>query len=59
MTPAVIRRAILTPKEQGRPLRDISRALKVSRHTVRQVPRDTHGPEAPRACGRDRSILVG
>jgi hypothetical protein len=35
-----IRQGILALKEQGRPLREISRALKVSRNTVRRVLRE-------------------
>jgi len=52
MIPETIRQAILTLKEQGRPLREISRALKVSRNTVRRVlragPHPKAAPEDPR-----------
>jgi transposase len=41
-----IRQAILTLKDQGRPLREISRALKVSRNTVRRVLRTRKHPKA-------------
>jgi len=46
MIPDEIRQAILTLKAQGRALRDISRALKVSRNTVRRVLRDREQPTA-------------
>ena len=46
MIPETIRQAILTLKDQGRPLREISRALKVSRNTVRRVLRDRPRPQA-------------
>lgn len=46
MIPDEIRQAILTLKDQGRALRDISRALKVSRNTVRRVLRDREHPKA-------------
>ena len=45
-----IRQAILTLKEQGRPLREISRALKVSRNTVRRVLRTPHLEGKPARC---------
>ncbi len=45
MIPEPIRQAILMLKEQGRPLREISRALKVSRNTVRRVLRDRPRPQ--------------
>ncbi len=45
MIPVEIREAILLLKQQGRPLREISRALKVSRNTVRRVLRQ--GPSKP------------
>ncbi|MEA3275645.1 MAG: helix-turn-helix domain-containing protein [Pseudomonadota bacterium] len=41
-----LRQAIGTLKDQGRPLREISRALKVSRNTVRRVLRDRQHPKA-------------
>lgn len=42
-----LRQAIRVLKDQGRPLRDISRALKVSRNTVRRVLREREQPKAP------------
>jgi orotate phosphoribosyltransferase-like protein len=42
-----LRQAIRALKDQGRPLRDISRALKVSRNTVRRVLREREQPKAP------------
>ena len=42
-----LRQAIRVLKDQGRPLRDISRALKVSRNTVRRVLRERAPPQAP------------
>ena len=39
-----LRQAILLLKAQGRPLREISRALKVSRNTVRRVLREGERP---------------
>jgi len=41
-----LRQAILLLKAQGRPLREISRALKVSRNTVRRVLREGERPKA-------------
>jgi transposase len=40
-----LREAIRSLKEQGRPLREISRALKVSRNTVRRVLREGRRPK--------------
>ena len=40
-----LRQAIRALKEQGRPLREISRALKVSRNTVRRVLRERQRPK--------------
>ena len=42
-----LRQAIRVLKDQGRPLREISRALKVSRNTVRRVLRERAQPKAP------------
>ena len=42
-----LRQAIRVLKDQGRPLREISRALKVSRNTVRRVLRERAPPQAP------------
>ena len=39
MTPTAIREAVLTLRAQNRSLRDISRALKLSRNTVRRILR--------------------
>jgi transposase len=41
-----LRQAIGVLKDQGRPLREISRALKVSRNTVRRVLRERQRPKA-------------
>lgn len=49
MIPYEIREAILVLKQQGRPLREISRALKVSRNTVRRVLRQ----ESPKPSRED------
>jgi transposase len=46
MIPYEIRQAILTLKEQGKPLREIGRILKVSRNTVRRALRERK-PKAP------------
>jgi hypothetical protein len=48
-----LRQAIRVLKDQGRPLREISRALKVSRNTVRRVLRE---PRHPKAEPQDPSI---
>lgn len=48
-----LRQAIRVLKDQGRPLREISRALKVSRNTVRRVLR-----EQPKASAPDPRIQV-
>ena len=45
MIPDEIRQAIRTLKDQGRPLREITRTLKVSRNTVRRVLRTPERPE--------------
>jgi hypothetical protein len=45
MIPDSIRQAILALKDQDRPLREISRALKVSRNTVRRVLRERAQPK--------------
>jgi len=42
-----LRQAIRVLKAQGRPLREISRALKVSRNTVHRVLREPQRPETP------------
>jgi len=51
-----IREAILVLKAQGRGLRDISRALKVSRNTVRRVLRGHPSPEASVADPRVQAV---
>jgi hypothetical protein len=51
-----LRQAIRVLKDQGRPLRDISRALKVSRNTVRRVLRELAQPKAPATDPRTRII---
>jgi len=48
-----LRQAIRLLKAQGRPLREISRALKVSRNTVRRVLRE---PERPKAGVEDPPV---
>ncbi|MFN2185779.1 MAG: IS21 family transposase, partial [Anaerolineae bacterium] len=48
-----LHQAILMLKAQGRPLREISRALKVSRNTVRRVLRE---PQQPKATAQDPRI---
>jgi transposase len=53
-----LRQAILVLKEQGRALRDIARALKVSRNTVRRVLRATQRPEAAAADPRIEAIAA-
>ena len=47
MIPEELREAIRLLRAQGRPLREISRTLKVSRNTVRRVLREPHKPPAP------------
>ena len=47
-----LRQAIRVLKDQGRPLREISRALKVSRNTVRRVLREREQPKVPAADPR-------
>ena len=51
-----LRQAIRVLKDQGRPLREISRALKVSRNTVRRVLREREQPKVPAADPRIRGI---
>jgi DNA invertase Pin-like site-specific DNA recombinase len=48
-----LREAIRVLKAQGRPLREISRALKVSRNTVRRVLRE--GERGKTRCASARS----
>ena len=50
MTPTAIREAVLTLRAQNRSLRDISRALKLSRNTVRRILRPA--PDADDAASR-------
>jgi transposase len=52
-----LRQAILVLKAQGRPLREISRALKVSRNTVRRVLREPEQPQAPGEDPREQAIV--
>jgi transposase len=52
-----LRQAIRVLKAQGRPLREISRALKVSRNTVRRVLREAEPPQAPREDPREQAIV--
>jgi len=59
MIPDELRQAILTLKTQGRPLREISRALKLSRNTVRRVLREREHPKAPRPAPRVPAALTG
>jgi transposase len=47
MLPEALRQAILLLNAQGRPLRDISRTLKVSRNAVRRVLRAGEGEQVP------------
>lgn len=47
MTPDPIRDAVQALQAQGRSLRDISRALKLSRNTVRRILRPPAGAEVP------------
>jgi transposase len=52
-----LRQAILVLKAQGRPLREISRALKVSRNTVRRVLREGEQPQTPAEDPRLQAIV--
>jgi len=52
-----LRQAIRVLKDQGRPLREISRMLKVSRNTVRRVLREPEQPQAPREDPREQAIV--
>ena len=52
-----LRQAIRVLKDQGRPLREISRTLKVSRNTVRRVLRERERPETPREDPRIQAIV--
>ncbi|MGB5614603.1 MAG: helix-turn-helix domain-containing protein [Sedimenticolaceae bacterium] len=52
-----LRQAIRVLKDQGRPLREISRTLKVSRNTVRRVLREPEQPQAPREDPREQAIV--
>lgn len=56
MIPYEIREAILALKGQGRALREISRALKISRNTVRRTLRQP-GPKPPREHSEYRAII--
>ena len=56
MIPYEIREAILALKGQGRALRDISRALKISRNTVRRALRQPE-PKPPREHSEYQSII--
>ena len=51
-----LRQAIRALKDQGRPLREISRALKVSRNTVRRVLREREQRKVPAANPRTQVI---
>ena len=51
-----LRQAIRVLKDQGRPLREISRALKVSRNTVRRVLREDQRPKAAGVDPRVQAI---
>jgi transposase len=53
-----LRQAIRVLKAQGRPLREISRALKVSRNTVRRVLRERERPETPAEDPRVPAIVA-
>ena len=53
-----LRQAIGVLKAQGRPLREISRALKVSRNTVRRVLRERERPETPAEHPRIQAIVA-
>jgi DNA invertase Pin-like site-specific DNA recombinase len=52
-----LREAIRVLRAQGRPLREISRALKVSRNTVRRVLREGERPETPAEDPRLQAIV--
>jgi transposase len=52
-----LRQAIRLLKAQGRPLREISRALHVSRNTVRRVLREPQRPETPPEDARRQAIV--
>jgi transposase len=52
-----LRQAIRVLKAQGRPLREISRALKVSRNTVRRVLREGEQPQTPAEDPRLEAIV--
>ncbi len=52
-----LRQAILVLQAQGRPLREISRLLKVSRNTVRRVLREPERPETPAEDPRRQAIV--
>jgi transposase len=52
-----LRQAIRVLKDQGRPLREISRTLKVSRNTVRRVLREPQGPDTAAEDPRLQAIL--
>ena len=59
MIPYELRQAILTLKRQGRPLREISRSLKLSRNTVRRVlrqPDSKPSRQAPEHPGIDQLL---
>jgi transposase len=53
-----LRQAIRVLKAQGRPLREISRALKLSRNTVRRVLRERERPETPAEDPRIQAIVA-
>jgi transposase len=53
-----LRQAILVLQAQGRPLREISRALKVSRNAVRRVLREPQRPEMPAENSRIQDIVA-
>jgi transposase len=53
-----LRQAIRVLKAQGRPLREISRTLKVSRNTVRRVLREPPQPETPAEDPRIQAIVA-
>lgn len=53
-----LRQAIRGLKDQGRPLREISRTLKVSRNTVRRVLRERERPETPAEHPRSQEIVA-
>ena len=53
-----LRQAIRVLKAQGRPLREISRTLKVSRNTVRRVLREPPQSETPAEDPRIQAIVA-